>query len=88
MIPVYVYVPVVLLLLSLEICTVLLAKRKIETLQMALLAKRVLLREPHATVGRRQMAAGDTLAIKDKNGVELFQLDAHTACDITVRSFV
>lgn len=50
-IPVYIYVPVVLTMLALHLSTVWYAKRRIETLQATLLAKRVLL-------GRDEIADG------------------------------
>lgn len=87
-IPVYVYGPVVLVMLSTHMFTVWYAMRQIRTLQAALVAKRVLLREPTHLVGKRQqLAPGDMLMVEDKSGNTLVQIDAHSSADISIRSF-
>lgn len=64
-VPIWVHVPIVVTMLSLHALTFVMMKRKIESLQLALVAKRALLGEDQRTERfRRSMLAGETLSFR------------------------
>lgn len=83
--PIWLHGVIVVTLLTLHAFTFVTMRRRIEGLQDALIAKRVLLEGAPTLVTQTNIAAGDTLSVRDRYGTEMFEVTSSSATKLTLR---
>lgn len=87
MIPLWMHILTVLALLASNALMYMIFKRRIESLRLALVAKRALLGEP-AKTGSYSIAPGDVLCLKSEIGYKIADIRANGWCSFDLELYV